>query len=187
MGVPVDFLNFLGMNHIALFILFVLGAVVKGFFGEFERLMDKKYLLIVAVVLYFTLNAFVEMGNDRLSRVTKLLLSVCGIMMTFAVFRRHATFFSSNNKIARTLKFIGKRTLDIYLLQRKSEQTLAHHFVEQGEKLLAHNIRGNSIEEIAHRRRDAFCKHIGRLNAMSRNRGCGQPTSLFCTRREECV
>ena len=70
----------------------------------------------MAVVLYFTLNAFVEMGNDRLSRVAKLLLSVCGIVMTLAVFRRHAGFFSGNNKIARTLKFIGKRTLDIYLL-----------------------------------------------------------------------
>ena len=32
MGVPVDFLNFLGMNHITLFIFFVLGAGgVKGF------------------------------------------------------------------------------------------------------------------------------------------------------------
>ena len=48
--------------------------------------------------------------------IINLLLSISGIIITLATFRKNSNFFASDNKIAKTLKFIGKRTLDIYLL-----------------------------------------------------------------------
>ena len=39
-----------------------------------------------------------------------------GIVITFTFFRKHQDLFSSNTKTGKILQFIGRRTLDVYLL-----------------------------------------------------------------------
>ena len=116
--IPYSLLSALSMNQITYFIFFTLGICIKRHFNKFERLLDKSYLVVIAIALFFTINMFVDTTNLRplISRIINLILSTSGIVITFAVFRKNEKFFASNNKIANTLKFIGKRTLDIYLL-----------------------------------------------------------------------
>ena len=37
-------------------------------------------------------------------------------MLVFSLFASHADYFDRNGRISRTMQYVGKRTLDIYLL-----------------------------------------------------------------------
>ena len=51
-----------------------------------------------------------------LNLLTSVLKGLTGIVIIFALFRKHAPQFSNEKKIGRILQFVGRRTLDIYLL-----------------------------------------------------------------------
>ncbi len=99
------------------FIYFMLGVYIKRYFNLFETLMDK-YLLAITVAAFFLANVFIDLDSHTgyTGNILRTMLAVCGIVMTFGFFRKHGTFFSSTNRVAASMRFIGKRTLDIYLL-----------------------------------------------------------------------
>ncbi len=117
-GIPVAVLNLCSVEYMFYFIFFVLGACVKRYFKQFESLIDNYFLLTIAIVVYFVVNIVFDYTNERylVAMGTKFILAICGIVITFGFFRKNESFFASENKVAKTLKFIGKRTLDIYLL-----------------------------------------------------------------------
>lgn len=53
----------------------------------------------------------------------KTLIGYCGIITLFGLFRRYGEFFSENRHIGKPLQFVGRNTLDVYLL---------HYFVLLG-------------------------------------------------------
>ena len=108
----------LGLAKLQCFLFFIIGCFIKKHFRQFENTIDKTPLIICAIAIYFTINLFVETENlnHHIKNNISLLLGVCGILIVFSLFRKHQTYFSSNNRISNLLKFIGKRTLDIYLL-----------------------------------------------------------------------
>lgn len=48
--------------------------------------------------------------------VIMLLTRYCGVLIVFAFFRKYQASFTSSTQLGRGLQYIGKRTLDIYLL-----------------------------------------------------------------------
>ena len=111
-------INYLGLTHLNYFIFFLFGCCIKKHFKQFENTIDKTALIIIAVAIYFFVNLFIDIENlnKHIQTNISLILGVCGILIIFSLFRKHQTYFSSNNKIPNLLKFIGKRTLDIYLI-----------------------------------------------------------------------
>ena len=118
LGVPREVLGALSMKKSYFFIFFVLGVCTRRSFSRFEHLLDTTHLLAVATLLFFTLNVFVDLADlgGFIKDIYKLLLALCGITITFALFRKKESFFASNKPVAVALKYIGRRTLDIYLL-----------------------------------------------------------------------
>lgn len=113
-----DTVGFFSVSCLMYFIFFVLGAWTKKNFAKVEKLLDGSYLVLTAVAIYFTANIFMDLPSQNLyiQKIMNLLLSVCGVVMIFGLFRKHQSFFAANNPTSSLLRFIGRRTLNIYLL-----------------------------------------------------------------------
>lgn len=117
-GIPTPILDFIGAGRLHYFFFFILGITIRKNFSWFENKLDNSLLTAIAVTAFFAINIFVDYNgmNEFVSKNIKLLLGVCGIIIVFSFFRKNETYFSQSNVVSKTLQFIGKRTLDIYLL-----------------------------------------------------------------------
>ena len=97
------------------FPFFVLGTLVKEHFGTVQQWLDSKWLLAVCIVFYFVVNALGDMLMASAIPV-KFLLSLTGLTILFAFFRSRQALFSRETRLGRTMQYVGRRTLDIYLI-----------------------------------------------------------------------
>lgn len=97
------------------FIFFVLGTIVKEHFPRVEKLIDGKWLLAICVPFYFLVNAFRDLitVNDL---IVSLSLSLSGLIIVFSFFRKKQNLFTQDKVLGKSLQYIGRRTLDIYLI-----------------------------------------------------------------------
>lgn len=116
--IPVSVLDLLGAGRLNYFLFFILGVIVRKNFKWFENKLDNSLLIAIATAMFFVVNIIIDYDgmNNTLIKAIKLLLALCGIIICLGFFRKNETFFSQENIVSKSLKFIGKRTLDIYLL-----------------------------------------------------------------------
>ena len=97
------------------FIFFVFGSLVKEYYQHVETCLDSKWLLAIVVAFYFLVNSF-----SNFIPVHPLVLSFClsltGLTIVFAFFRKKQSLFTRDKVLGRSLQYIGRRTLDIYLI-----------------------------------------------------------------------
>lgn len=99
-------------------------------FGYIASKNFKKHIIgdrvITLVLILFTVNSLIrfKMGYENMNYgllrayrfILDPMLGYTGITFVLALFRKYQNLFSSTNKIGESLIFIGKRTLDIYLI-----------------------------------------------------------------------
>ena len=98
---------------------FLYGNIVHRYWERSQRLMDSKwfYPIIVTVVIFATLDVLkwhtmrMEWANVP-STLAKFIL----LTMVFMYFRHYQDYFSRLTVIGSSLQYIGRRTLDIYLI-----------------------------------------------------------------------
>lgn len=113
---------------------FAFGALCSCNRESFERVLDNGSKMALIVVGYFvlswwliasddyvaTLNADSEPILERLIPILNSMLTALvgyfGIMTVYALFRRFGEFFSENKFVGKPLQFVGRNTLDVYLL-----------------------------------------------------------------------
>lgn len=105
----------LGVPTWTYFLFFCIGSIIRKYFTHFERLLDSQFFVPVCVLLYIWLNVLPELENVS-STACHLVLPVAGLFVVFALFRKKKKVFSRSHKIGRILIYIGRRTLDIYLI-----------------------------------------------------------------------
>lgn len=120
-GVNENILGFFCLIKMNYFIFFIFGLFIKKYFEKFENYLNSSLLLVFVIIVYFILNIFVDITCtdlicNILSKSKRIILAFCGIIIVFSFFRHNENYFSNKNKISNILKYIGKRTLDIYLL-----------------------------------------------------------------------
>ena len=107
----------LGITQWKYFFFFILGTLIKLHFDYFQKMLDNTWFIPLCVVGYILLNVFaaytVYPGVNILSSIVK---SIFGIVIIFALFRAHQNEISKGRFVGKLLQFIGRRTLDIYLL-----------------------------------------------------------------------
>lgn len=113
--VPENVLWFLSFPHWQYFLYFVLGTLVKKYFDQVQHLLDGKWLLPICVAVYFLGNAFSDMVSLP-NAIIRLPFTLTGLVILFAFFRNKQKLFSSSNRLGRTMLYVGRRTLDVYLL-----------------------------------------------------------------------
>lgn len=107
----------IGVYQLRFFVFFTLGTIIKKKFNSFIKFTDNPYYLAIIIIAFFSLHIF----NDKIHIPLKqtldfIIMGTFGIVITFTFFRKHQDLFSSNTKTGKILQFIGRRTLDVYLL-----------------------------------------------------------------------
>ena len=116
--VVADVYHYLGINYLRYYVFFCLGTFIKKYYEGFCRLMDNKY--VMALVLMSLLGMIMFSGPllYHLHAITFVFIvyGTLGIMVVLTFFRKHENRVSSQTVLGRYLQFIGRRTLDVYLL-----------------------------------------------------------------------
>ena len=119
-------------NHLCLtntfkyFQFFVFGNIIACYQEQIFRFLQKPHVIGVIILLFlglYIVNRFLKdssLINTTPGKTTSIVIAqlvrYCGIISLVCAFRHYESFFSSETRIDRGLQYIGKRTLDIYLL-----------------------------------------------------------------------
>ena len=98
---------------------FLYGNIVRRYWDQSQRIMDSRwfYPVIMVAVIFCTLETLkwhmlrMEWANLPLTMAKFILLTV-----VFMYFRHYDKYFTHMTWIGRSLQYIGRRTLDIYLI-----------------------------------------------------------------------
>lgn len=119
-GQPNEFLNYTSLVEMfRYFPFFLYGAIMHRYWERAQRLMDSRWFFPVVVVLaLLTTLEVIKWHNLRLewASLPHTLAMFLLLTMVFMFFRHYSDFFSDKTALGRGLQFIGRRTLDIYLL-----------------------------------------------------------------------
>ena len=110
-----------GYRVLPYFMYFVLGLMAKKYHKQFIDLMKNdgaKAFFILAYISLFCLNYHHDFaGGAIINKLSySLVLRVVGVLCVFSFFCNHADYFAQNNRVSKYMQFVGRRTLDIYLL-----------------------------------------------------------------------
>ena len=108
-------LMLLSVHQWRFFIFLVLGTLVREHFDVVQRWLDGKWLVTACVVLYLVVNALGDVLPVR-AIAMRGLLSLAGLVVVFSFFRSKQALFSRETALGRTMQYVGRRTLDIYLI-----------------------------------------------------------------------
>lgn len=107
---------------------FAFGYICSMYKNSFSKILEHKYFataIIVTFALLFSIDFFYLMpyANKGVESITLLHIILgktngfLGLLIVYNTFRVYQDTFTSDKKIGRSLQYIGKRTLDIYMLQ----------------------------------------------------------------------
>lgn len=106
---------------------FAFGYICSMYRDVFTRVLDKKYTMAIVITLFvglFYAKRFyisVHIGNSFdmwkiVETLIETLIGYFGLLVVYNTFKIYEGSFTTNTKVGRALQFIGKRTLDVYLL-----------------------------------------------------------------------
>lgn len=98
---------------------FLLGNMVHRCWPQVQRMMDSRWFFPVASTLVFLCCVDVLRWHYLRLQWTNLprTIAMYGlVMLTVTVFRHYADYLTEEHRLGRWLQFIGRRTLDIYLI-----------------------------------------------------------------------
>lgn len=110
-----DVVGALSMPMWKYFIFFVMGTLVKRHFTQVEKTLDTPWLLTGCILFYFLVNAFRKTITIDTTLID-FLLTFSGMVILFSFFRNKQAVFSNERALGRTLQYVGRRTLDVYLI-----------------------------------------------------------------------
>ena len=111
----------LGIIMFKYYIFFTLGTLTKKHFQTFIKKTDSNLLLTTLVILFFIplipiLKYNLPSINVWIKHITFIYFGIIGTYLVFIYFNKYKNYFTKENCIGKIFQFIGKRTLDIYLL-----------------------------------------------------------------------
>lgn len=119
--------KFAADHHIALicniaqwryFIFFVIGVLTRRYFDRITKLLDNSRFMTI-VIAAFVGSLLLWYGKDCNMWWKKLELLAWGllrIIVVFSFFKKHEASFAKGTVLGNSLQYIGRRTLDIYLI-----------------------------------------------------------------------
>ncbi len=114
-GGGMDVVGLLSVVRGVYFMFFIIGTLVRKHYKTVESLLDKKYTVAVLLVSFVALCLLMEcydIGGHRISKSAGLI----GVFLVLSIFRRYRNELDKTNKVGYVLQYVGRRTLDIYLI-----------------------------------------------------------------------
>ncbi len=111
----------MGINTYNYYIFFVFGILCKKNIDTWNKITENKNYMLT-IILCFILTAYIYITSTANNRIEFSInyaiyhiAAFMGVTWFFSYIKHHATFFTEST-IGKVLQFIGRRTLDIYLL-----------------------------------------------------------------------
>lgn len=111
--------NLIGVIQLRYYIFFTYGLLVKKYFNKFCNLINNGYFIGMILLLFILFTMYYNYRKNEISillSLIKIIIGFLGITITFAFFRKYESAFTKEHKLGKVLQFIGKRTLDVYLI-----------------------------------------------------------------------
>lgn len=116
-------LGFLNLDNLFnYFKFFTFGVLCKKYYSVFYKIINNDIIRAIIISSFF-ISYFLVINNIFFNQSYNLhmlfknyIIRGAGLLTVFIFFYRKSSFFEGKNSISQTLQFIGKRTLDIYLL-----------------------------------------------------------------------
>ena len=111
-----DIKDLLSMEKWGYFLFFTIGTLFRKHFNKVQTILDKTPVLMICLVIFFGFNLYyVELRATHIN-LLELTTALTGIVIVFSFFRIHQDLFKKDRFVGRCLQYVGRRTLDIYLL-----------------------------------------------------------------------
>lgn len=133
-----------GIPMLRYYMYFAAGQLIRL---NLENLFQYKYrdTLVSVIIFGFLLSAVynwcfnVELSGP-LFHVNFIIFELFALLSVFVLFYKKRTYFSSSSRVSKAITFIGRRTLDIYLLHYfflpKDLSVFGHYFVNHPAPIL---------------------------------------------------
>ena len=108
------FINDYFVCSFGFFIFFILGTIAKKHFNKVLFIFNHN-IIMMAIISLMMIGSICFINGYFVHLEVRLLLSILGIFSIFYFFMKNGEYFD-NSRIGKALQFIGRRTLDIYLL-----------------------------------------------------------------------
>ena len=117
---PNEFMNYTSFNQLFMYMIFFLyGNIVRRYWDQAQRVMDSKwfYPIIIVLVIFAALDSL-RWHTMRMTRaiIPLTLARLLLLTIVFMYFRHYHQYFTQRTVVGRSLQYIGRRTLDIYLI-----------------------------------------------------------------------
>lgn len=114
-------------------IFFWFGTFVRKYFDEFKKTTNSLSVLTVLLgIIAIMLLLPVIFSTTGFEYMAYFIAGASGVILCFSFFRKNETYFSNNTWYGKALIYIGRRTLDVYLIHYF---VLPHHIESMGNNL----------------------------------------------------
>ena len=114
------FCGILGLDYLKYFLFFVVGILARKHFDVIKKYLDNGFISGFVILVFFGITIYVlhhgYFANTLYIHLFLILSGLLGIVIMFSFFRKYECSFTKNTSIGKFLQYIGKHTLDIYLL-----------------------------------------------------------------------
>lgn len=102
----------IGMEYWGFFFFFTLGVLARKHYTQFIKLLNNNIFIAVCIFVFILFNIFNHPLQNYYFNFFRITTYITGIILVISFFRRYPPKGLLNN----IMTFIGKRTLDIYLI-----------------------------------------------------------------------
>lgn len=113
---PHDISQIMCINKWEFFLYFCIGTVVRKYFSQSKDILQTTPIILFSLLFFFGLNLNHEYCISNFKNFFKLITAISGIIIVLSFFMRYELSLNKQHYIGRILQYIGKRTLDIYLI-----------------------------------------------------------------------
>lgn len=103
------------------FIFFVIGIIARQYYTTLQKLICNPYISATSIVVFVISMLFLRTTDIFYLSTFKVFIRevitpYSGLFIIFSLFYRYQDYFAANGKLSRTMQYIGRHTLDIYML-----------------------------------------------------------------------
>lgn len=114
-----DISNIIGIPMFRYYLYFLIGIIFRNNINYINQWKYRNHLIAVVIMFFlllFITNQIPHKLNGAIFHLNLIGMEISYLSVVFMIFYKYRDFFSSSNRLATSLTFLGKRTLDIYLL-----------------------------------------------------------------------
>ena len=112
-----DLFYYLGMKNWRYYLFFCLGVFVRKNFNTFIKTTDQSWWMALFILGFFGMIFYADKITIPMWKPLNMIIyGGLSIVVIFTFFRKHENAFLCTRKLGYVMQYIGKRTMDIYMI-----------------------------------------------------------------------